>query len=98
MNFIKKIKSSKAFKKTVAAIASASLAVSTVAINAFAAEGDSTGGVNYSDISSKILAGFGTVLTNCIDIATSIIPLGLGLYGVGMLWDSAKKFFTKATK
>lgn len=98
MNFIKKIKGSKAFKKTVATIASASLAISTVAINAFAAEGDTAGTVNYSDISSKILAGFGTVLTNCIDIATSIIPLGLGLYGVGMLWDSAKKFFTKATK
>ncbi|MCX4257968.1 MAG: hypothetical protein OSJ54_13720 [Oscillospiraceae bacterium] len=100
MKLIEKIKTSKAFKKTVACIASASVAMSAFAINAFAADGDvgGAGGVNYGDISSKILSGFGTVITNCIDIATSIIPLGLGFYGVGMLWDSAKKFFTKATK
>lgn len=99
MKLIEKIKTSKAFKKTIACIASASLAMSTVAINAFAS-GDSggSGGVNYADITSKILGGFSTVIDNCIDIATSVIPLGLGLFAVGKLWDTAKKFFTKATK
>lgn len=99
MKFLEKVKGSKAFKKTISCIASASVAISSLAINAFAAEGaGGSGTVNYSDISSKILAGFGTIITNCIDIATSIIPLGLGLYGVGLLWNTAKKFFTKATK
>ncbi len=101
MKLLEKVKSSKVFKKTVAFIASASIAMSAFTINAFAADdvgGSSAGSVDYSSISSKILSGFGTVITNCIDIATSIIPLGLGFYGVGMLWDSAKKFFTKATK
>ncbi len=99
MKLIEKIKTSKAFKKTIACIASASVAISSFAINAFAAEGDvsGAGGVNYGDVSSKILSGFSTIINNCVDIATSIIPLGLGLFAVGKMWDVAKKFFTKST-
>lgn len=99
MKFLEKIKGSKAFKKTVAFIASASVAISSFAINAFAADGVSgSGGVNYSDLTTKILSGFETLINNCIDLAVSIIPLGLGLYGIGILWDNAKKFFTKTAK
>lgn len=95
MKFLAKIKSSKAFKKVVSVVVSACMAVSMVAVNAFAAEGDT--GVNFSDVSSKILGGFTDVISNCVDIAVAIIPLGLGLFAVGKMWDVAKKFFTKAT-
>lgn len=98
MKFFDKIKSSKAFKKVAAAICSASVAISALAVNAFAAEGDSASStVNFSDVSSKILSGFTDVISNCVDIAVAIIPLGLGLFAVGKMWDVAKKFFTKAT-
>ena len=36
-------------------------------------------------------------IVSCIDVAVMIIPLGLGLYGLGKVWDVAKKFFTKST-
>lgn len=97
MKFLDKIKSSKAFKKVVAVVASASMAISAVAVNAFAAEGYTASGVNFSDVSTKILSGFTDVISNCVDIAVAIIPLGLGLFAVGKMWDVAKKFFTKAT-
>lgn len=97
MKLFEKIKSSKAFKKVVAVIASASMAISAVAVNSFAAEGDTASGVNFSDVSTKILSGFTDVISNCVDIAVAIIPLGLGLFAVGKMWDVAKKFFTKAT-
>lgn len=97
MKLFEKVKSSKVFKKVVAVVASASMAISAVAVNAFAAEGDSTSGVNFSDVSTKILSGFTDVISNCVDIAVAIIPLGLGLFAVGKMWDVAKKFFTKAT-
>lgn len=97
MKFFEKIKSSKAFKKVIAAMASASIAMSAVAVNAFALDSDTTSGVNFSDVSTKILSGFTGVINNCVDIAVAIIPLGLGLFAVGKMWDVAKKFFTKAT-
>lgn len=100
MKLISKIKSSKLFKKTVAAIASASVAVSAFAVNAFAVEG-AGGGTSVSsllsDAGTKILSSFTEVINSCIDIATSIIPMGLGLFAVGKIWDVAKKFFTKST-
>lgn len=97
MKFLDKIKSSKAFKKVVAVVASASMAISAVAVNAFASGDSSTSTVNFSDVSTKILSGFTDVISNCVDIAVAIIPLGLGLFAVGKMWDVAKKFFTKAT-
>lgn len=94
-----KLKHSKAVRKVLSVIVSASLAVSMLAVNVFAAEGDSSGpaGIDYSSLISTITSGFTTVIQNCVTIAVAVIPLGLGLMGLGKMWDVAKKFFTKAT-
>lgn len=101
MKLISKIKSSKLFKKTIAAIASASVAVSAFAVNAFAAEGAGGTGTSVSsalsDIGPKLLSAFSDIVTACVDIGVSVIPLGLSIFGAIKLWEVAKKFFTKAT-
>lgn len=97
MKFIYKIKSSKAFKKTIAVIASASLAVSAMAVNVFAAEGGGTTGVDYASLSTTITNAFKDIVNQCIDVAVAVLPIGLGILGLGKLWDVAKKFFTKST-
>lgn len=92
-----KLKHSKAVRKVLSVIVSASLAVSALAVNAFAVEGDGPAGIDYSSLISTITSGFTTVIQNCVTIAVAVIPLGLGLMGLGKMWDVAKKFFTKAT-
>lgn len=100
MKLISKIKSSKLFKKTVAAIASASVAVSAFAVNAFAADGTGGGAsvsTALSQLGPKITSAFTEIVNTCIDIGVSVLPLGLSIFGAIKLWDVAKKFFTKAT-
>ncbi|MCM1578138.1 MAG: hypothetical protein NC078_04985 [Ruminococcus sp.] len=71
----------------------ACLALSTVGVNALAAEGDS--GINYTEIANSLKSGFNEVITNCISIATAIIPLAIGLWGLSIMIGCAKRFFTK---
>ena len=99
MKLIGKIKSSKAFKKVVAVIASASMAISAVAVNAFAEGEGSVASVSSAlgDIGPKLLSAFSDIVTACVDIGVSVIPLGLSIFGAIKLWEVAKKFFTKAT-
>lgn len=96
MKFIDKVKSSKAFKKTIAVIASASLAMSAMAVNVFAAEGGADSNM-YSSLIEELKSGFTSIVTNCVTVAGAVLPIGLGILGPGKLWDVAKKFFTKAT-
>lgn len=85
--------------KVLPAVVSAGTAISAVAISA-SAEGASsnTTTVNYSEIGTKLLAGFGDIINGCVDVAVAVVPMGLGLFGLGLIWNTAKKFFTKATK
>ena len=84
-------------KKVVSSICSAALAMSVVAVSAFAEEG-TAGSVDYTTIIDSITTGFGTIITNCVTVASAVIPLGLGLLGLGKIWDVAKRFFAKTTK
>lgn len=96
-NVISKAKTN--FKtKFVPAAISAGTAVSAVVISASAESGTNAGSVNYSDVGTKLIAGFNDIISGCVDVAVAVIPLGLGLYGLGLVWNTAKKFFTKATK
>lgn len=99
MKILEKIKGSKVFKKVCGVIASAAVAVSAVAVNAFAEETSSSTSVSsaLSEIGPKLITGFGELVSSCIDIGVSVIPLGLTIFGALKLWDVAKKFFTKAT-
>ena len=81
------------------AVVSAGTAISAVAISASAESVSSNAGsVNYSEVGTKLIAGFNSIISGCVDVAVAVIPLGLGLYGLGLVWNTAKKFFTKATK
>lgn len=99
MKYLEKIKGSKVFKKVIAIVCSASLAVSMVAVNAFAAESGSTGasGVDYSSMVTTITSAITEIITQIVNLATAILPLGLGVLGLMKLLELGKKFFTKAT-
>lgn len=84
--------------KVLPAVVSAGTAISAVAITASAESGTNAGTVNYSEVGTKLIAGFNDIISGCVDVAVAVIPLGLGLYGLGLIWNTAKKFFTKATK
>lgn len=87
--------STKIKTRVVPAVISGATAASAMAITAFADSGSSS--VDYSAISTSIKSGLGDIITNCISMAADIIPLGLGLFGLGKVWDIAKKFFNKST-
>ena len=84
-------------KKVITSICSAALAMSVVAVSAFAEDGTVSAGVDYSSLITTIVDGFSTIITNCVAVAAAVIPLGLGLMGLGKMWDVAKRFFTKTT-
>lgn len=81
-------------RKALPVAMSAMTAMSGMAVTAFAAEG---GTVDYTSLSTSITDAFKTIVSNCIDIAVAVLPIGIGLIGLQKMWDVAKKFFTKAT-
>ena len=70
-------------------------AVPTMMITASAEAGAS--GVDYSTLTSSLKTGFTDIVTNCVTVAADIIPIGLGIIGLGKVFTVAKRFFTKAT-
>lgn len=81
--------------RVVPAVISGATAISTMAIVASAESG--AGSVDYGTIKESLMSGFSDIITNCVDVAAGVLPLGLGLYGIGKAWDMAKKFFNKST-
>lgn len=95
MKLFAKIKSSKAFKKTVAVIASAALAVSAMAVNVFANSGTG-GGSSSVDISSVT----DSLQSNLIDLATkagvacaAVVGAGLTIFGIKWVVKKIMGFF-----
>lgn len=74
------------------AVMSAAMAANAVALNAFAAEGS---GVNYSEIGTALTSGLSECVTGIVSVASTIIPLGVGIYGIGFCVKSVKNMFTK---
>lgn len=83
-------------RKALPVVASATAAISAVVVTVSAEEAGASSSMMTS-LTNAIKTGFTDVINNCIDVAVMIIPLGLGLYGMGKVWDVAKKFFTKST-
>lgn len=81
--------------KALPVVASATAAISAVVVTVSAEEPGASS--SMTSLTNAIKTGFTEVINNCIDVAVMIIPLGLGLYGLGKVWDVAKKFFTKST-
>lgn len=83
----------KSMKKILSAVCAASMAASALTVNAFASSEGGT--VDYSSLSTSITDALKTIVSNCIDIAVAVIPIGVGLIGIGKMWDVARKFFNK---
>ena len=83
-------------RKALPVALSASTAISALTVNAFAEEAGTT--VDYSGLTTTITSAFSQIVTNCVNIAVAIIPIGIGLIAIGKMWDVAKRFFNKATK
>lgn len=72
----------------------AATAISLAAVPV-SAEGEST--VDYSSIADTLKASFVEVVNNVLSIATAIVPLAAGVWGLTIMVGAAKKFFTKIT-
>jgi len=88
-------------RKALPVIASASVAMSTVAVNAFAAEtgggGGSFGGSGgvYSQIADAFGSGVSEIGAGIGVIATAIIPVAVGIMGIYAAIGAGKKLLTK---
>lgn len=71
----------------------AAAALTVTAVPASAAEGDSA--VNSAEIVNALKSGISDVITNCISVATALIPMAIGLWGLTIMIGYAKRFFTK---
>lgn len=98
MKFIEKIKGSKAFKKTVAMIASASLAVSAMAVNVFAVEGGGSSGLDVSSITDTMQSSLTDLVTKAGIACAAVIGVGLSIFAGKWLVTTIKNFFTKVAK
>lgn len=89
-------------RKVIPVIASASLAMSTVAVNAFAVDetgggGGSFGGSSgiYSTIANSFGSGVDEMMTGIGLIFTAIIPVAIGIVGVYAAIGAGKRIITK---
>ena len=99
MNFITKVKenSKKLGKKVLAAICSASIAVSAIAVNAFAAEGGSNG-LDVSSITESMQSSLTDLVTKAGVACAAVIGVGLSIFAGKWLVTTIKNFFTKVAK
>ena len=81
--------------KAIPVMCAVSTAVPAMMISVSAEAGAS--GVDYSTLTDSLKTGFTDIVTNCVAVAGDIIPIGLGIIGLGKVFSIAKKFFTKAT-
>lgn len=90
-------------KKVLPVIASASVAMSTVAVNAFAADGASGGGGGsfggssgiYSTIAESFGSGVDEMMTGIGLIFTAVIPVAIGIVGLYAAIGAGKRIITK---
>lgn len=52
----------------------------------------------YGNLIEVIKEGMTNIVTSCVTVAGAVLPIGLGLLGLGKIFDVAKRFFTKATE
>ena len=99
MNAIEKAKSAvvtakkRSLKKVLAVICSASMAMSAVAVNSFAAEGDSSS--MYSTIAESFKTGIQDCVNGVIEIIAAGVPIAIGIIGMYAAIGAGKKIFTK---
>ncbi len=51
--------------------------------------------MDYTSVIDALVNGFKDIVANCVNIAASIIPIGLGIIGLSKVFSVAKSFFNK---
>lgn len=83
-------------KKALPVMASASMAMSAVAVNAFAADGSSSTSL-YSTIADSFKSGMSDCAQDIALIFAAVLPLGIGIVGMYAAFGAGKKIFMKLT-
>lgn len=99
MNFIAKVKENgtKVGKKVLAAVCSASLAASAMAVNVFASEGGS-GGLDTSKITDEMKSSLTSLVETAGIACAAVIGVGLSIFAGKWLVTTIKNFFMKVAK
>ena len=69
----------------------------TLAAVPVSAETPASSTVEYSSIADTLKSSMVEVVNNVLNIATAIVPLAAGVWGLTIMVGAAKKFFTKIT-
>lgn len=99
MQVIEKVKGfgRKAADKAVMAACSAAVAANALAVTAFASGTGGGTSTDMSSITSVLQEGFTSMVSNVISVATAVVPIGLGVFGLGFIVSKAKQLFSKVT-
>lgn len=101
MNAIEKVQNTvvtvkkRTAKKVLAAICSASMAMSIVAVNAFAVESGSGTTDMFQTIADSFKTGFADLASGVALIIGACIPVGVGIMGLYAAINAGKKIMTK---
>ena len=92
--FFTKVKStaSKVSKKVLAAVCSASIAVSAIAVNAFAEE-SSSGGVDISAVTTSLQSNLTELATKAAVACAAVVGAGLTIFGLKWVVQKIIGFF-----
>jgi hypothetical protein len=55
------------------------------------------GTVDYSAITSAIGSSFGAIVTNCVSVLTTVLPIGLGIFSMYVIIAFSKRVFKQIT-
>lgn len=67
-----------------------------MAVTCFAVDGSSiSSSVDYKSIGTALQSGLAEMVSNVIDVAVAIVPIGLGVFGLGWTVKKVKSLFAK---
>lgn len=78
----------------------AATALTVCAVPASAEEtvpNNTVSGVDWSSIINTLQGAFTEIINNVVTLATAIIPIGAGVWGLSLIIGYAKSFFKKVT-
>lgn len=91
-----KPKSKLTLKKVITSACAGAMAVSMVAVNAFAEETGASG-FDYSGMVDAFSSSFTTMGNNILAMFSAVLPIGLGIMAMYTMVGAGKKIFTKLT-
>lgn len=84
-------------RKVLPVAVSASMALSAVAVNAFAAEGDGVSSSMYDEIANSFKSGITDCVAGIAKVVSVCVPVAIGVIGLIATIGAGKKIFIKLT-